>query len=268
MAKKPSVKSTRRICNLVPSKGTESDWEFENAVQSGALGAVAALPPDKDLRQPWWDIGNQGETGSCVGWASTDGVMRYHLVGAGRLPKRGRVSPRFTWMASKETDEFATRPETFIEEAGTSLKAAMDICRKYGVVLESMLPFNIDTLMYSGNESTFFASAAQRKAAAYFNLAKNLNHWRTWLATAGPIMAGVSVDATWDAATDTHGILDTFQPNTVRGGHAVCIVGYRKDGRFIIRNSWGTAWGDKGFGYASEAYVNGAFFPESYGIKL
>ena len=30
-----------------------------------------------------------------------------------------------------------------------------------------------------------------------------------------------------------------------QGGHAVTIVGYTKDA-FIIRNSWGTAWGDNG----------------------
>ena len=30
------------------------------------------------------------------------------------------------------------------------------------------------------------------------------------------------------------------------GGHAVTIVGYNQKG-FIIRNSWGTAWGDKGY---------------------
>jgi C1A family cysteine protease len=122
--------------------------------------------------------------------------------------------------------------------------------------------------MYSGDENTFYASAAQYKASAYFNLGKELGQWRAWLASAGPIMAGVRVDATWDAANATHGILDAFQPNTVRGGHAICIVGYRKDGRFIIRNSWGTGWGDNGFAYASEAYINGAFFPESYGVKL
>jgi C1A family cysteine protease len=263
-----SARAIRRICNLVPSKATENDWMFEHAVESGALGAVAALPPSKDLRESWWDVGNQGETGSCVGWASTDGVMRFHLVAAARLARKERLSPRFTWMASKETDEFTSRPGTFVEEAGTSLKAAMDICRKYGVVLESMLPFDIQTLMYTGDENTLYASAAQRKAAAYFNLAKNLQQWRTWLATSGPIMAGVNVDATWDGADETHGLLDTFQPDTVRGGHAICVVGYRKDGRFIIRNSWGTSWGDKGFGYASETYIKGAFFPESYGIKL
>ena len=87
-------------------------------------------------------------------------------------------------------------------------------------------------------------------------------------AIAAPAEALVSVDATWDNATATHGKLDTFQPGTVRGGHAPCVVGYTADNRFIIRNSWGTTWGDQGLAYASEAYVNAAFFDESYGVTL
>jgi hypothetical protein len=51
-----------RICNLVPSKGTETDWKYEDALASGALGAVAALPASVDLRQ---------------GWPGTDGILRW-----------------------------------------------------------------------------------------------------------------------------------------------------------------------------------------------
>lgn len=257
-----------RICNLVPSKGTERDWQFQDALASGALGAVAALPGAVDLRQPWWNIGDQGQTGSCVGWGSADGVARYHMVKAGRIAKPGRLSPRYVWMASKETDPYTQRPETFIEEAGTSLKTAMDICRKYGVVPEALLPFDIHTLMYTGDENAFFATAAQLKISAYFNLLKHLDQWRAWLAGHGPILAGLSVDHTWDNATATHGNLDVFLPNTVRGGHAIAIVGYTATGRFIVRNSWGTSWGDHGFGYASAAYINAAFFNESYGVTV
>jgi len=190
------------------------------------------------------------------------------LVQSGKIGQPVLVSPRYTWMASKETDEFVNRPECFVEEAGTSLKAAMDICRKYGVALEADLPFHISTMMFSGDENAFFAGCAQRKAASYFNMQKNFTQWRTWLASHGPILVGLNVDATWDGATATHGILDTFQPNTIRGGHAVCLVGYRNDGRFIVRNSWGTTWGDAGFAYASEQYITGAFYNESYGITI
>jgi hypothetical protein len=104
-----------------------------------ARGAPLAAPPASvDLRQTWWDIGNQESTGSCVGWGSTDGVARYHFVKAGRLAQNAKLSPRFTWMGSKETDEFTTRPETMIEGAGTSLKAAVEILRKYGAVPETL----------------------------------------------------------------------------------------------------------------------------------
>jgi hypothetical protein len=261
----PTIK---RICNVVPSKGTERDWTYQDALTAGALGAVAALPPSVDLRRPWWAIDDQGATGSCVGWASAEGVVRFHMVGAGRLAKNQMLSARYVWMAAKETDEFTQRPASFIEEDGTSLKAAMDVCRKFGVVTTALLPFAVNTLMYTGTENGFYASAAQLRITAYFNLAKNFNQWKNWLATHGPIMVGLSVDQTWDNATATHGNLDTFVPNTVRGGHAVALVGYTATGRFIVRNSWGTAWGDKGFAYASPAYISGAFFEESYGVTV
>jgi C1A family cysteine protease len=268
----PTAKDARpeldRICNVVPSRNTERDWHFDVAVAASLVKIVSSNPPSVDLREAWWDVGDQGATGSCVGWSSTDGVARYMFVKAGRLAKAEKLSPRFTWMASKETDQFVARPETMIEEAGTSLKAAVDILRNYGAVPDALLPFKINTLMYTGNENAFFATAATRKIASYINMQRNLTSWRSWLASHGPILVGLSVDHTWDNATATGGKLDTFMPNTVRGGHAVTLVGYRTDGRFIVRNSWGTGWGDKGFAYPSEAYINAAFFNESYGVTL
>jgi C1A family cysteine protease len=257
-----------RICNLVPSHNTETDWRFEDAVTSRSIAAPLELPSSVDLREPWWSIGNQGKTGSCVGWGATDGIARYHFVKAGKLAQHGKLSARFTWMASKETDGFTKRPETFIEKSGTSLKAALDVLRKYGAAPESLLPFHISSFMYEGSEKHFFATTAKRRIASYFNLHRNLAHWRTWLATHGPILVGLKVDETFAHAAATHGKLDTFQPKTVRGGHALCVVGYTADNRFIIRNSWGTSWGDRGFGYPSEAYINAAFLKESYGVTV
>jgi len=49
---------------------------------------------------------------------------------------------------------------------------------------------------------------------------------------------------------------------SVLGGHAVLCVGYNDGlqidsgkGAFIIRNSWGENWGDKGYGYLSYDYL-------------
>ena len=65
---------------------------------------------------------------------------------------------------------------------------------------------------------------------------------------------------------ETAGNLDEYQPKTKHGGHAVALVGYTPD-RFIVRNSWGTSWGDGGFAYASLAYAQDAF-TEAYGISV
>jgi hypothetical protein len=63
-------------------------------------------------------------------------------VKAKRLSTKELLSPRFIWMASKETDDIITTPTTFIEGAGTSIKQALEIAKKYGCVLDSLLPFN------------------------------------------------------------------------------------------------------------------------------
>jgi hypothetical protein len=172
---------------------------------------------------------------------------------------------RYVWMAAKETDVFITRPTTFIETDGTSLKAALDIVRKFGVVLDTTLPFATGQL-YPGQVGTFYALAAQRKIASYFNLGSSLAAWRKWIALNGPILTRLDVDATWDNAAATQGKLTTYKPATARGGHAVALVGYTAT-TFIVRNSWGTGWGDKGFGYASNAYAAAAF-TEAYGVAL
>ena len=71
-----------RLCNLNASHKTDTDWQFHHAIESGALAAPAALPESLDLGKPWWDIGDQKNTGSCVGRGTTDGVARYMFVTA------------------------------------------------------------------------------------------------------------------------------------------------------------------------------------------
>lgn len=258
-----------RICNLVPSVGTETDWRLDDAFAAGALAAAGALPPAVDLREDWWEIGDQEATGSCVGWATGDGLMRYLLVKAGKLAPTDHVSSRYVWMASKETDEIVTRPETFIEASGTMLKAAAQVCTRYGVVTTDLLPFHLDTTLYAGRENEFWAAAAQLRATAFINMDQNLEGWKDRLALGQPVLVGFQVDASWDAAKSNGGEIKDFQPATVRGGHAVALVGYREDGAFIVRNSWGTTnWGDEGFGYVHPEYIAEAFFPESYVLTM
>jgi hypothetical protein len=259
-------KFSNRILNCIPSSGTDRDWGFDNALGAGVLAAPAALPASVDLREPWWQIGDQVRTGSCVGWATADAVLRWHLVKAKKIAPGDPLSVRFIWMAAKETDEWPTPPSTFLEVAGTSLKAALDVARRYGVVSDRLLPFKSGKL-YGDDPNTFFATAAQYKIAMYFNLRTDMNRWRSWLATKGPILTRLDVDDNW-FNVDKTGNLDVYvpPPPLPPRGHAVALVGYTAT-RFIVRNSWGEDWGDKGFGYASLAYAQAAF-TEAYGVSL
>ena len=52
------------------------------------------------------------------------------------------------------------------------------------------------------------------------------------------------------------GIQPMPQPNEqCLGGHAVLCVGYTNDRHFIIRNSWGTGWGQQGYFTMKAEYI-------------
>jgi hypothetical protein len=253
----------RRILNCLPSPSPQTDWSFGSAVKAGL--SATALPASVDLREAWWEVGDQGDTGSCVGWAMADSVLRYHFTKAGWIGEGDRLSVRFAWMAAKELDEFSAAPTTFIEPEGTSLKAALDVARKYGAVLERYLPFRSGAL-FPDTAEVFYGRAAQLKVASYASLGVSLTSWRRWLANNGPILVRLDVDRTWANANGANPELAAYLPETAQGGHAVALVGYTPNG-FIVRNSWGLTWGDSGFAFASNAYAAAAF-TEAYGVTL
>ncbi len=268
---------SRFVLNCVPSSGRETDWSFEDAVTAQSesasiltmlqgVGADLSRPPPEsiDLRRSWWKVRDQGKTGACVGFATADGILRWPYTVKKMINETELPSPRFIWMANKETDDFTRYPTTFIERAGTSTKLALSIAQKYGCVPEHMLPMNGALSRLPTN--VFFSIAAQFRITAYYNLGHNLDHWRAWIAHVGPVLTRLDVDITWKNATATHGKLATYDDSRQFGGHAVCFVGYTME-HFIVRNSWGDSWGDNGFAYASNEYVTMAF-TEAYGAVL
>ncbi len=252
-----------RILNCDPSVGTDADWGIEQAKDAGVVPAKPRLPRSRDLRADWWKVGNQGTTGSCVGWAVADGALRWHLVKARRLEPAQRLSVRFAWMAAKETDEWSSSPTTFIEQEGTSIKAALDVARKFGAVPDNLVPFR-STRLYQGDPKSFFARAAKLKLRSYFGLHSPGDKWRHWLAHTGPIIARFEIDKAFNDATAASAVIDAYTEETGYGGHALSIVGYTKN-HFIVRNSWGSTWGDHGFARVSDAYARAAT-TEAYGL--
>ena len=251
------------IPNARRSKETGNDY----GVAEAHLGD-AQLPESVDLRRPWHPIADQGETASCVGWAVADSVLRWHLVEAGRLEPDQRLSARYVWMSAKETDQRDDYPSTFLEKDGTSLKSGLDVVRKFGVALESELPWDGSLVTVPPEE--FNQSARRRRIMAYFNLgddtvdgASRFPEWRKWLHQNGPVLILIRQDRHFVSAT---GDLDEFDVASVDGSHAAALVGYGPD-HFLLRSSWGTDWGDEGYVRMSLAYTAQAVI-ESYGVMV
>ena len=240
------------------SKQTGNDYGFAQA----NLGEVA-LPDAVDLRRPWHPVGDQGETASCVGWAIADSCLRWQLVEAGRLDPGQRLSARYVWMSAKETDQREEYPSTFLEYDGTSLKAGLDVVRKWGVPLE-------EELAWEGGLATippeqFNRSARRRKIMAYFNLqaGDRFVEWRKWLHQNGPVLVLIAQDSNFRTCS---GDLTTFAADTANGSHAAALYGYTPES-FLLRSSWGTDWGDEGYARLSLDYAAQAVI-ESYGVMV
>jgi hypothetical protein len=259
--------SRKRIRNCLESPRQDEDWSLERARRLGFGARRGRLPETVDLRAPWWNVGNQGFTGSCIGWAFADSVLRYHFVKAGKIRKSERVSVRYIWMAAKETDRECKYPTTFIDDAGTSAKAALKVVKEFGALKASVLPF--DGRMVKLKEDNFLRVAGRLKLKAYFNLGGRqpgkLERFKEWLARHGPILTRLRCDTSWNHI-QKDGRLEKYDKKKAQGGHAISIVGYTPT-HFIIRNSWGTRWGHKGFAYASYEYASDAFH-EAYGIVV
>jgi hypothetical protein len=241
------------------SPGTKRDYRAADAPLP-----EAAPPESVDLRRPWQPVRDQGHTTSCVGWAVAES-LRWYLVEGGRLPQDQPLSPRHIWMAAKEMFQREEYPSSFLEEDGTSLKAGLDVVRKFGAALESELPW--EGGLAAGPPEDFNRSVASRTIVSYFNLGDDsvpdrsvhFDDWRRWLAHSGPVVVMLQLDKNVAAAR-----LDAFDEASADGSHAAALFGYGPD-HFLLRSSWGPNWGDGGYARMSLAYAARAVI-ESYGV--
>jgi hypothetical protein len=249
------------------SYAREEDYGPDVARDEGYLDD-RPYPESLDLREAWHEIGDQGRTTSCVGWAIADSVLRWQHVKAGRLDPAERLSSRYVWMASKEMDSRIDYPSTFLEEDGTSLKAALDLVRRFGIVLESELPW--EGGLAAAEPEAFYASAGTRRLARYFNFGDDkvdrrqcFDDWRRWMHQRGPMPVLLAVDR----HLGTPGaLLAEFDRDSIEGSHAAALFGYGPD-HFLLRCSWGEGWGDRGYARMSLDYAAQAVI-ESYGVVI
>jgi C1A family cysteine protease len=120
--------------------------------------------------------------------------------------------------------------------------------KKQGVCSETHWPYIISKFTIKPSPKCY-KEAMKRQITSYHRIL-TLDDMRACLADGFPFVFGFTVYESFESQeVASTGFVQMPQFNErVLGGHAVLAVGYDDaQRRFIVRNSWGTDWGQKGY---------------------
>lgn len=218
--------------------------------------SAAALPEWIDLSDGLPPVGSQGQQASCVGWAIAYYYRSFQEgVENNRAPANWAeiLSPAYVY--NQRTTGNCSR------DTGMTMPEGLRIAVSQGIAPWASMPYDgADTC--SGPSADARAEAALYTSEGYLNLfagsgTANLHLLKEHLVSGDPFLIAVPVYSDFYRATSRNAVIDVPKQNsTFYGGHALTVVGYdeaRQTFKFV--NSWGTRWGESGFGYLTYAFV-------------
>jgi C1A family cysteine protease len=192
-----------------------------------------------DLRANCSPIEDQGNLGSCTGNAVA-GVVEYLDRKSG---KNLDVSRLFIYYEERVLEGSVNF------DAGAYIRDGIKVVNKKGAPLESIWPYNINKFSTRPNQAAY--TDALKRTVGTYEKCTNFDAIKNALARGFPVVVGFDVYESF-YNIGSNGIMSYPNVNTeeLLGGHAVAIVGYNDNtSRFIVRNSWGTSWADRGYFY-------------------
>lgn len=194
---------------------------------------------------------NQGEEGACTGFALA-AVVNYQL----KAQKMKRlVSPWMLYEMARRYDEWPG-----VRYDGSSARGAMKGWVTHGVCPELMWdPEKKGTASFDQDVAQ---ESLKTPGGTYYRVMhKRIRDMHSALTEAGILYVTLLVHEGWaEPGPKVHKVQCTThrrqkkslslpvieQIGVAENGHAVAIVGYTREG-FIIQNSWGESWGNRGF---------------------
>jgi C1A family cysteine protease len=231
---------------------------------AAAASGPAALPGRSDLWQWFSPIEDQGALGSCTANAAVGLLEYFEKRASGRYIDASRL-----FVYKTERDLLGWTGDT-----GAYLRTAMEALVLFGAPPERFWPYDgrppSSNTHYDVEPSAFcYAFGANYQTIKYFRLdgpgttpVQALANIRTYLASGFPCMFGFPVYPEYDQPLPGALIAYPAPSSRSRGGHANVAAGYDDNlmigsdkGALLVRNSWGTSWGDAGYGWFSYKYV-------------
>lgn len=185
---------------------------------------------------------DQGNCGSCVAFASIGTLETQYRIASGIPGYNVRLSAESLFACGGGGCNFGWFPS-----------AAAEYLQRTGVPDEACQPYTEGVTGEDAQCKESCLNSPQKiiKIASYgtpTRYAKDIDSVKQALQS-GPLVTTLSVYA--DFMSYGSGVYKHVSGDFL-GGHAVSIVGYDDTKRaFIIRNSWGTEWGENGFAYVS-----------------
>jgi len=223
--------------------------DFRDKVLALPEAKTKNLPEKKDLRPAeHFEIYDQGELGSCTANAI---CAAYHFDQIREGKKDFTPCRLFVYYNERAMEGSVD------EDAGAQIRDGIKSIHKLGVCDEALWPYDITKFTQKPSEECY-RQAKSNRAVKYARVSHSLHSMRGCINEGFPFVFGFMVFSSFmTGEVSKTGYMTMPQiSDSLLGGHAVMAVGYDdKKRHFIVRNSWGQEWGDKGYFYMPYDYV-------------
>ena len=220
--------------------------DFRDYIFQADFVKIATLPLSVDLRSQMPEVYDQGQLGSCTANAIAGGIESLMI-----LEQKDTFVPSRLFIYYNER----VLENTIKTDSGAMLRDGIKTVNQLGYCSELALPYNIAKFAKKPS-AKIYKEALNNKVLTYQRVLRDLDQMKGVLAQNLPFVFGFSVYESFESASVAKsGIIPMpTKAESLLGGHAVACVGYTKD-HFIMRNSWGNSWGDKGYFYMPFEYL-------------
>jgi C1A family cysteine protease len=208
------------------------------------MQAVVKLPIKVDLRGRMSAIRDQGSLGSCTAFA----LESQHVF---KTNKSFIGSPLYLYYNERVLDNSVLR------DAGSTITTGIRALKTSGLCTEATWPYIISKFTQQPPQNAFTEGQIHKVLSAVA-CRPNLSQLKTILSSGNIFTFGFLVYSGFMSSyVSRTGIVSLpKRGERLLGGHAVTCVGYDDTKNcFIVRNSWGTSWGDAGYFYMSYNYL-------------
>ena len=210
---------------------------------------TSKLPDKIDLRKNCPAIYDQKELGSCTA----------NAIGAAYEFDEIKQNENNVFIPSRLFIYYNERQmeNTTDSDSGASIRDGVKTINKFGVCPEKSWPYDIDKFTVKPNDNCY-KEAKNHISVSYKKLEQTLFDMKCCLSEGYPFIFGFTVFESFESDNISKtGIMSMPIDNeSSLGGHAVMAVGYDNEKQtFIVRNSWGSSWGDNGYFYMPYQYI-------------